>query len=396
MYKIYYLIFGLSFHISFNFIGNLYLTQILIVISFFYFYFERNKTKFTNKKLNNIIYLGILWLIGQVISDVINESLSIDYYRGIAKIIITLMSFYVFFKINLKDNYGLIKLLAYIVFIQIIFFLISINSLKEFEYFWKMGLGTAITLMLLIYFNFKKDKQNNNFIILLLISLSILSLSLNTRYLFILNLTSAFFIFLSVDKRNKDLFNLDIKYIFITSIFILVITYIFQYLLSSNIMPEELVRKTISQKGKYGILIGGRSDLVAGIKAISDSPIFGHGSWAKDCFYSDYLKDFLYFNEYNKVFRDKNCLIPGHSIILEAWIYSGFIGFLFWLHILFLVIKRIKINFLNFNKFNSTLIFLTILFLWDLFLSPYGGIRIVEFPLFASILIFMENKKIKR
>ena len=102
MFNLYCIIFGLSFHISLDFIGNLYLAQILIILSFLYFYFEKNTNKVINKNLNNIIYLGILWLISQIISDIINESLPIDYYRGIAKIVITMMSFYVFYKINLK------------------------------------------------------------------------------------------------------------------------------------------------------------------------------------------------------------------------------------------------------------------------------------------------------
>jgi len=393
MFNLYCIIFGLSFHISLDFIGNLYLAQILIILSFLYFYFEKNTNKVINKDLNNIIYLGILWLISQIISDIINESLPIDSYRGIAKIVITIMSFYVFYKINLKFKYGLIKLLTYVILIQIIYFIISINSFKDLEYFWKMGLGIAVTLICLIYFNFKNDTQNNNFFIIILTIISILSLYFGTRYLFLLNILSTFFIFLSINSKDKNLFKIDQKKIFITFIFILVVISIFQFILYSNILPENLTLKTLSQQGKYGLLIGGRSDLIAGIKAISDSPIFGHGSWAKDCFYSDYLKDFLFYNEYSKIFTDKNCLIPGHSIILEAWIYSGFIGFVFWLYILFLIIGKIRYNFSQSNKFTTTLIFLNLLVFWHLFLSPYGGIRIIEFPLYVTILIFLDNKK---
>jgi O-antigen ligase len=214
-----------------------------------------------------------------------------------------------------------------------------------------------------------------------------------TRYLFLLNILSTFFIFLSINSKDKNLFKIDQKKIFITFIFILVVISIFQFILYSNILPENLTLKTLSQQGKYGLLIGGRSDLIACIKAISDSPIFGHGSWAKDCFYSDYLKDFLFYNEYSKIFTDKNCLIPGHSIILEAWIFSGFIGFVFWLYILFLIIGKIRYNFSQSNKFTTTLIFLNLLVFWHLFLSPYGGIRIIEFPLYVTILIFLDNKK---
>ena len=46
-------------------------------------------------------------------------------------------------------------------------------------------------------------------------------------------------------------------------------------------------------RGDLGLLIGGRSEILVSIRAIMDSPIIGHGSWAKDYRYSETLIYFL-------------------------------------------------------------------------------------------------------
>ena len=81
--------------------------------------------------------------------------------------------------------------------------------------------------------------------------------------------------------------------IFVSTFLVLIIFLSQQILLNTNLLPERLINKNISQQGKYGFLIGGRSDMVAGAKAIMDKPIMGHGSWATNCEYADFLKDFL-------------------------------------------------------------------------------------------------------
>ena len=44
------------------------------------------------------------------------------------------------------------------------------------------------------------------------------------------------------------------------------------------------------------------------------------------------------------------------------------------------------------NNYFPIFIYLNIIVFWDLLFSPYGGLRIVELPLYLSILLF-NNKK---
>ena len=38
--------------------------------------------------------------------------------------------------------------------------------------------------------------------------------------------------------------------------------------------------------GEYGLLLGGRSEFLVSSLAVLESPVIGHGSWAKDCRYA--------------------------------------------------------------------------------------------------------------
>lgn len=385
MFNFFCIIFAISFNYSFDLIGNFHVAQILIILLSLFFFLQKKEFN-TDKLINNILFFGIVWLFSQGLSDYLNNSEFKDYSRGFAKILITILGFYVFFNIANKKENGLIKILFWLSIIKLLFISFEINSLDSLKYHWKMGGGKYLTLLILLYTFFRAKSDNNNFLIFSLIFISILSLYLETRYLFLFNFSCAILI-MFINRLKK--FNL----IFVSTFLVLIIFLSQQIVLNTNLLPERLINKNISQQGKYGFLIGGRSDMVAGAKAIIDKPIIGHGSWATNCEYADFLKDFLLANEYHKIFRDKNCLIPGHSVVLEAWIYSGFLGLVFWLFIIKSLISNINLNLHNAkNNYFPILIYLNIIVFWDLLFSPYGGLRIVELPLYLSILLF-NNKK---
>ena len=93
----------------------------------------------------------------------------------------------------------------------------------------------------------------------------------------------------------------------------------------------------------------------------------------------------LYF-----VTRSSNSLI--NAILLNVSLVV-FMGLIFWIYIFVILIKRIKFNFVHTSKFYLILIFLNTIVIWDFFLSPYGGTRMIEFPLYLAILFFLNKNK---
>ncbi len=95
---------------------------------------------------------------------------------------------------------------------------------------------------------------------------------------------------------------------------------------------EEAQAKNEAQ-AKVGAL-GGRPEFFVGVTAALESPIIGHGSWAKDYKYLEMLNDMLIETgaEENPGDYEEEAsgLIPGHSHIVTAWVWAGIAGLIFW------------------------------------------------------------------
>ena len=93
-------------------------------------------------------------------------------------------------------------------------------------------------------------------------------------------------------------------------------------------------------------MLGGRPEILVSSRAVLDSPILGHGSWAKDFKYNEMLNDLLIEqgkreNYLQDLDPDWRGLIPVHSHLMGAWVWAGILGAIFWAYIFWLVIKGI-------------------------------------------------------
>ena len=118
---------------------------------------------------------------------------------------------------------------------------------------------------------------------------------------------------------------------------------------------------------------GGRG-FFASVRAIIDSPILGHGSWAKDPKYAKLQSQGL--NDLGIVGgnqpTDPN-LIPAHSYLTQSWIWAGLAGGLYWLAVAALALWLMG-NLFAFRTGLAPLIVLsTTLLLWNVAFSPYGN-----------------------
>ena len=133
--------------------------------------------------------------------------------------------------------------------------------------------------------------------------------------------------------------------------------------------------KYISQSsGDLSLIQAGRVESLVSLRAISDAPIVGHGSWAKDVTYVAMLVDLL---EANGVPMSgdpfESPLIPSHSFLFGAWVEAGLFGGLFWLVLLVLVVKAAYIL-LKRPEFPGTFVaFVLFALVWDILFSPFGA-----------------------
>ena len=94
-----------------------------------------------------------------------------------------------------------------------------------------------------------------------------------------------------------------------------------------------------------------------------DSPILGHGSWAKD---PTAVKQ-------TPALSPDATAIPTHTYLLQSWVWAGLFGAAFWLAV-FGIAGWLVANLYAFKAaLTPLLVFSTVLLIWDIGFSPYGN-----------------------
>lgn len=122
-------------------------------------------------------------------------------------------------------------------------------------------------------------------------------------------------------------------------------------------LGEESQKKyEMQSKGEKSIvklLLGGRMESFCGLIACVDKPIVGFGPWALDK--NGYVETFLtkygthedYMRhisklEYARQSGDVIGMIPCHAHITEFWLWFGIFGLLFWVYVIFVLLRYLK------------------------------------------------------
>ena len=389
MVNLFYILFAISFSFKTNFIGDLYLSQIFIVLISIYFFLKNSDHLKLISYEKKILFLIILWFFNQIVSDLVNQTSFNNSARGNAKILITYLSFYSFFKLSKSPNISLIKILLWICIVNLFLMFTAYNN--SFMLSWKFSGGVSLSISLIIFFNqYYKNYLTNNYLLILIFGLGILSLLIGTRYVFLFNALFVFYIILFEKFSIKQ----TIPIVLSSLIFYLFITNVYEMLIVNELLPNTLLEKQISQNSELGVLLGGRGEIYSSYMAIVDAPILGHGSWAENCDYIYAIYDQKILFNPNVKFDLSNCLIKSHSVILGSWVNSGIFGFMFWFYIIIILIKKLIIKVQTNNVSLTLLIYLAISLSWDIIFSPYGGTRMVYAPLCIVIILMQNNEKI--
>ncbi|MEQ8369894.1 MAG: hypothetical protein RIC83_04400 [Alphaproteobacteria bacterium] len=149
------------------------------------------------------------------------------------------------------------------------------------------------------------------------------------------------------------------------------------------------------KSSEYGLLLGGRSEILVSLEAIGDSPLLGHGSWAKNVYYAAQLQDIQSPGSAAAFLVSDTDLIPTHSHLFGAWVEAGILGVPIWLFALWLVVRALS----NVMTLREPIVPLVALFgfmlLWDIIFSPFGADRRIVFP-FVMVVLLMAGDRLRR
>ena len=158
---------------------------------------------------------------------------------------------------------------------------------------------------------------------------------------------------------------------------------------SNGLLGPDAETRFESQGGALGPFLGGRPEALVSTQAIMDSPVLGHGSWAKDPYYAQLLserqEDLGYELTPEYVGSD---LIPAHSYLLGAWVWAGLGGGLFWLAVGAAAVWLLAHLWAVRSTLTPLISFFALLLIWDTLFSPYGLGARISAP-FALVMCLM-------
>ena len=325
----------------------------------------------------------------QIFTDVYRSTPSADSLRGWGNISLFVSNFCVIYALCYKNMLRCFYFVLGILCSQIIDYFIAPNMYVVIEP-WKFGFGTWINMVMFFVFGSilasSKDRIVFFVICVLVFFLIALNFYLGSRNLGLIMFLS-FVVFLWSEKmvnkavKIKRLNKLKLKnYVGMLSVLMLgclAAYFAYSYFAKSGILGDAAQTKFETQSsGSMGILVGGRQEILVSWLAIYDSPIIGHGSWPRDSQYSDLISGLLSDLGYDvpaiMFTGEMEGLIPTHSYLIGAWVYSGMLGALFWFYILSINIKSMMQSFNLKSPYKLFILYSVIGLFWDILFSPLG------------------------
>lgn len=365
-------------------IGDLYISELVLGVSLIFLASKRGKLFEPIPKL--ILILGFLWLCSQIFTDLVRASPVLSLMKGWAAIIFFLVDFAALYLIVGKSvKRAKMSVLGFALGGIFQFFVAP----TEFGLFapWKWALAGPVTLLVLLYLDAKN--KSAGLVLLTLVILGMIDMFLNARSMGGMTILSGLIVYLSRHPRLNAIFKGRVglgKKLFLTGISFALISLLmfgYQSIMEAGLLPENVTKKyeqtRSSSLGILGLILGGRIEIVASAQAVLDSPIIGHGSWAEDRKYSLFL---LQVNDVLGTERemaeleygaDQSDLIPAHSHLMQAWVWAGILGALFWFFILKFIIGSLFHAIRCPSGLQTVVVFFCISAIWDVLFSPFGA-----------------------
>lgn len=323
--------------------------------------------------------LASLWLLGAVSTDLIREAQFEDYSRGWLRIVILIINFTVFRWLIGRS------LPRAVTFLSLLFVALAIRvalGVGTYEFLegelqpWRFGYGNLFFTAVLFFSSYLMSSPFLRAIGLTLpLAAAGLNLVLDARGLFGISALSAL-IFIATARRKRPISPAAVGAFSILGMIGAVgLVAIYSYTASSGLLGPDAQRKyELQSQGDGNVILGGRSELYGSLAAIEDSPIFGHGSWARDPTYAA-LRIQSMRQAGIRVSQDdiKSDYIPTHSHLFGSWVEAGILGAAFWLWALVIAIRGIYRAVRMPSPLSGFIAFVGFSLMWDILFSPISN-----------------------
>lgn len=384
----------LSGFIELHLVGRLFAPDI-IMLALFPFVMLSMGRHLADPLPKMFIVLGLVWLVGQVVTDIVRHTPFHDYARGWAKIAFTLINFCVIYLLINNRPRRIILYAAGLVVGGILGFFLNPNIYTA-GHPWKFGVGWPLTLLIIMSaaLFMHHRRQHRLFAIGLVAFAAVLNVYLGFRSLGGICFLTATYLILQLFCRRSNAHAMRVRprNIVLLSLVLMFAGFVameaYKHAAISGLLGETNREKyEVQAMGEYGLLLGGRSEILVAGQAVMESPLLGHGSWAKNWDYAELLVELKHRLGYVTGPVGELGLIPAHSHIMGAWVEAGILGAIFWFWVISLP-ARTLLYLYQIKAQNSILIvFLAFSLIWDVLFSPFGAERRFITPYYVIVMI---------
>jgi hypothetical protein len=382
---IFILLCGTVGRISVKVVGDLYITELLFALAIV-IYFKNGTSLF--RSLSGVVFIVLFtWLLSQIITDVYMSTPFDDWTRGWSEIVffgIDLAGLILLTELRLRRIVIFIVGFALAYLLQALFFPLAAQASDDFAGgLWKFGLTAFFTPMAAVLTMNAGLRRMlgtaGEFVPLILIG--VVNLALNNRGSFGIAMAAVAF---GMVKRAVDLrpgLRASVTPVTFAVLIGCGVAFsqgmiaIYSVAAENNLLGEAAKEKYEAQtSGDLGLLLGGRAESLGSTQAILDSPIIGHGSWARDITYTVLMVEILEANGV-KIEGDpyEDDLIPTHSHILGSWVEAGFLGGVFWIFVLAITVGALYRSLKLADAPATFIAYFLFSALWSLAFSPFAN-----------------------
>jgi len=362
---------GTAFDISL--VGRLFYTEIVLLAMLPFLLLRSSPHPASERFHKPILIFGLLWLWAQLLTDVVRVTPFEDWSRGAAKIAFLLLNYVALRRLLNSDS----RVLGFAVgaFIGLA---IAVQRFEfDAETTWKFGLGIMYAGFAMIACAHKWLRSFTWLPIVALVGIAALSAFSGARSLVGTVMLAAGILALGRLLVALNAYSVRARLVgFAAVVLVGYGTYAGMGVLSDDGLFGERVQKKYRDQVKRGggsLLLGGRNESRISLIAIGDSPILGHGSWAKNIEYRRMYEAMDARAQGRPLILSDNRLIPGHSYLFGAWVESGIMGALWWAFVLVLILHTIGRLLTWTFPLGPLAALVACQNLWDIPFSPFGA-----------------------
>lgn len=370
------------FSVNIQFVGRLYLSELLLLAALPFVITEQRFSR-ANSWSTSVVTAGLLWLWALIVTDLYRSTAFVDLAKGWLNVAFTLVDVVVIIMLIAGQRRRIILFAAGLAVGYAAQYRFNPTPYAEVDH-WKFGVALPVTLLIVLFSCRAAGYRIPLFSSISLLFAGVLNLAFGFRSLGgVCLLAGVYLAAQAFSRRHGSVRVTPLRLVFVCLIGVAVAASLitaYGHAARDGFLGAPAAQKYGEESGgRFGVLLGGRPEFLVSSKAIADSPLIGHGSWAKDPKYTNGLLSVLYRNGYQPSgallysIRHSGYLIPSHSFLFQSWVEAGLLGAVFWFLVLALTLSTLIIAFKERPLLSPLLAFLSVLLVWNILFSPYGG-----------------------